>query len=78
MAKLISKKGFDIKQAIPVVRLPNGRLIISGGHHRVAAMKKLGEKTIPSVLRNWSSLSKGVQQRLLNGPNSKAWIKYLK
>ena len=78
LAELISKNGYDINQAIPVVKMPNGRLVISGGHHRVAAMKKLGENTIPSVMRNWNNLSKAVQQRLLNGPNGEAWKNYLK
>ncbi len=55
-----------------------GKVIMAGGHHGAAAMQRLGEKTIPTVVRQWSSLSKAVQQRLLNSPNGKALSNYLK
>jgi len=57
--------GYDIMHAITVYKLPNGSLV-SGGHHRVAAMRLLGEKTIPARVYEWSSINPATQQRLLN------------
>ena len=52
----IRQRGYDINQAIPVLRMPNGKLVIGGGHHRVEAMRRLGEQTIPGKVVDWSSL----------------------
>jgi hypothetical protein len=29
---------------------------MAGGHHRLAAMKLLGERTIPAQIRDWDSI----------------------
>jgi hypothetical protein len=61
LANSISSNGYDLGQAIPVARMPDGRLVQLGGHHRAAAMGRLGEATIPARLVDWSSLSPRVQ-----------------
>ena len=52
----ISQSGYDINQAIHVLRMPNGKLVIGGGYHRVEAMRRLSEVTIPAKV-DWISLS---------------------
>jgi hypothetical protein len=47
LAKSISEHGYDVTQPVSATRLPNGDLLITGGHHRVAAMKSLAEATVP-------------------------------
>src|SRR5437899_2805494 len=54
LAHAIATNGYDIGRAIPVVAMPDGRLVIFGGHHRVAAMRQLGETTIPAKMEHWS------------------------
>ncbi|NET54914.1 MAG: DUF4157 domain-containing protein [Symploca sp. SIO2E6] len=44
---LIKEKGFDLEQPVSVTLLPNNDFLVTGGHHRIAAMKLLGERTIP-------------------------------
>jgi ParB-like chromosome segregation protein Spo0J len=61
LANSIRTNGYDLGQAIPVARMPDGRLIQLGGHHRAAAMGQLGETTIPARVVDWSSLSPRVQ-----------------
>jgi hypothetical protein len=41
--------------------MPDGRLVQLGGHHRAAAMRQLGETTIPARIVDWSSISPGAQ-----------------
>lgn len=41
---------------IDVVRMPDGKLIVTDGNHRFAAMKQLGEKTIPARVFEWFEL----------------------
>lgn len=77
LAKSIAEKGYDINQAIPVLKLPNGKLVSAGGHHRVAAMKSLSEKTIPARIVNWTDLSTRVQTRHLNAHYGKTLKNYL-
>lgn len=36
-------------------RLPNGDLLIGGGHHRIEAMRRLGEETIPTQVFDHST-----------------------
>jgi hypothetical protein len=47
LAKSISEHGYDVTQPVSATRLPNGDLLITGGHHRLAAMQSLGETTVP-------------------------------
>jgi hypothetical protein len=72
LAALVRTNGYDLSRAIPVVRMPDGRLVQLGGHHRAAAMRQLGETTIPARVVDWNSLSLGAQarwrQRLPNFP----------
>jgi ParB-like chromosome segregation protein Spo0J len=61
LANAIRANGYDLGQAIPVARMPDGRLVQLGGHHRGAAMRQLGETTIPARIVNWGSLSQRAQ-----------------
>lgn len=61
LANSIQTNGFDLGQAIPAARMPDGRLVQLGGHHRAAAMRQLNEATIPARVVDWSSLSGRVQ-----------------
>jgi hypothetical protein len=47
LAKSILEHGYDVTRPISATRLPNGDLIVTGGHHRLAAMQLLGETTVP-------------------------------
>jgi ParB-like chromosome segregation protein Spo0J len=62
LANAIRTNGYDLAEAIPVARMPDGRLVQLGGHHRAAAMGLLGETTIPARIVEWSSLSPRVQR----------------
>lgn len=42
--------GYDVSQSIPVLRMPDGKLIAAGGNHRLAVMESLCESTIPVEL----------------------------
>ncbi len=33
LANNITNNGYNIAHAIPVTRMPNGKLVIGGGHH---------------------------------------------
>lgn len=77
LAESMLKNGYDVNQAIPVLKLPNGKLVSAGGHHRVAAMKSLGQKTIPSRVVDWKSLSNASKQRHLNAHYGKTLNNYL-
>jgi ParB-like chromosome segregation protein Spo0J len=61
LANSIRTNGYDLGKAIPVARMPDGRLVQLGGHHRAAAMRQLGETTIPARVVEWKSLSPRVQ-----------------
>ncbi|MDH5771305.1 MAG: ParB N-terminal domain-containing protein, partial [Candidatus Bathyarchaeota archaeon] len=52
IAKNIRENGYDVTKPASATRLPTGEMIISGGHHRIAAMKSLGEKTVPIKIYN--------------------------
>jgi RHS repeat-associated protein len=62
LANSIRANGYDMSQAVPVARMPDGRLVQLGGHHRAAAMGQLGETTIPARVVDWNSLNPRVQQ----------------
>jgi len=61
LANNIRSNGYQLNKAIPVIRMPDGRLIIGSGHHRVEAMRSLGEQTIPARVLDWDALLPGVQ-----------------
>jgi ParB-like chromosome segregation protein Spo0J len=61
LASSLQRDGYRLHEAIPVFRLPDGRLVIAGGHHRVAAMRSLGEQTIPARVLDWNALAPQVQ-----------------
>ena len=48
----ISKSGYDPKRADTVVGLARsgGAIYLTGGHHRAAALKAIGEKVLPGVI----------------------------
>ena len=50
--------GFDRERAIGVFRMPDDKLILMGGNHRLAAMRQLGEKTIPAVIFDWEDVGR--------------------
>jgi hypothetical protein len=72
LAAGIQANGYDLSQAIPVARMPDGRLVQLGGHHRAAAMGQLGEPSIPARAVDWDALAPAVQnwwrQRFPNFP----------
>jgi RHS repeat-associated protein len=47
IAGSLQNNGYDVSQPISATRLENGDLVITGGHHRLAAMQSLGETTVP-------------------------------
>ena len=62
LARSIRAQGYRLDQAIPVIRLPDGRLVSVGGHHRAEAMRISGERTIPAQIRDWTTLSPATQR----------------
>jgi hypothetical protein len=63
LANTIGMNGYDLSRAIPVARMPDGRLVQLGGHHWAAAMGVLGETTIPARVLDWNSMSPGARAR---------------
>jgi hypothetical protein len=63
LANTIRANGYDLGRAIPVARMPDGRFVQLGGHHRAAAMGQLGETTIPARVVDWDSMATGAQAR---------------
>lgn len=61
LATAIQTSGYDLAQPIPVARMPDGRLVTMGGHHRAEAMRRLGETTIPARVVDWDAISAGAQ-----------------
>ncbi len=62
VAKLISENGYDLNRAVEVLKMGDGKMILAGGNHRLAAMRQLGETTIPGKVVDWSSLSPRLQE----------------
>ena len=62
VAKLISENGYRLEDAIPVLKMPNGKQILAGGNHRLAAMRLLGEKSIPARVVDWAGLPDRTKQ----------------
>jgi hypothetical protein len=44
----ISKEGYNVEYPVSATLLPNGDFMITGGHHRIAAMNMLGQNTTPT------------------------------
>lgn len=63
LAHLIRAQGYRLGKAIPVFRMPDGRLVLAGGHHRLAAMRSLGERTIPARVVDWDTVAPRLQDR---------------
>jgi len=61
LAASIQARGYDVSQAIPVARMPDGRFVQLGGHHRAEAMRQLGEASIPARVVDWNSLAPAMQ-----------------
>jgi len=47
LARDIRMNGYDLSKPVSATRLPDGSLIVTGGHHRIEAMRYLGETTVP-------------------------------
>jgi hypothetical protein len=63
LAQAIQANGYDLGQAIPVAPMPDGRLVQLGGHHRAAAMRQLGETTIPARVVDWLAITSPARQK---------------
>lgn len=61
LAARIQAAGYDLAQPVPVARMPDGRLVLMGGHHRAEAMRQLGETTIPARVVEWNAITPGAQ-----------------
>ncbi len=46
--------------------LRNGEYLIIGGHHRVEALKSLGDKTIPARIYIWDEMEKDTRKIFKN------------
>ena len=47
IANSIKQSGYDLAEPISATRLPNGDLIVTGGYHRLAALRLLNEEFAP-------------------------------
>ncbi len=63
LAGQIRANGYDLARPIPVARMPDGRLVQLGGHHRAAAMKQLREFSIPARVVDWNSISPAARNK---------------
>jgi hypothetical protein len=77
LANKIRANGYDLAQVIPVARMPDGRLVQLGGHHRAAAMRKLNEMTIPARVVDWDSLAPRIQQWWRNHFSDFPWDDFI-
>lgn len=77
LASDIQANGYDLQQAIPVARMPDGRLVQLGGHHRAEAMRQLGQATIPARVVNWDSLAPAIQNRWRQRFPNFAWDDFI-
>ena len=55
IASSILKKGYDLTEPISATRMPDGTLLITGGHHRLAALQKLSQKFAPVKIYTYES-----------------------
>jgi ParB-like chromosome segregation protein Spo0J len=77
LASKIQASGYDLQRAIPVARMPDGRLVQLGGHHRAEAMRQLGETTIPARVIDWNSLPPALQKRWRQGFPNFPWDDFI-
>jgi hypothetical protein len=77
LANSIRANGYDLSQAIPVSRMPDGRLVQLGGHHRAEAMRQLGEKTIPARITAWDDISQPAQNKFRQSFPQFPWSDFL-
>lgn len=58
LAQDMKTNGFHLDKTLPIegVRLPDGRIAIFDGHHRVAAFKDLGSSTVPIRIRDYTEI----------------------
>jgi ParB-like chromosome segregation protein Spo0J len=61
LANQIRQNGYRLDRPVVALRMPDGRLVIGGGHHRVAAMRLLGQATIPARVVDWTSVTPSTQ-----------------
>lgn len=57
----IRTNGYNLLEPIPVLVMPDGVVYSAGGHHRVEAMKRLGEGSIPARIYYWHSLGEATR-----------------
>ena len=57
IAQDIAANGYDVGRPVSATQLPNGDLIVTGGHHRLAAMRMLGEHTVPTRIYGYANTS---------------------
>jgi hypothetical protein len=48
LAAKLKAEGYNVANPVVAYEMPNGDLVLRAGHHRVEAMRRLGEKTIPT------------------------------
>lgn len=49
-------EGFRESHAVAAIRMPDGTMLIGSGHHRVQAMRELGQRTVPAEIHVWDEL----------------------
>lgn len=59
-------EGYDLNQPVPLLIMPDGKIYSAGGHHRIEAMKRLGESSIPSRVYYWHGMSDFVRDTYRN------------
>jgi hypothetical protein len=52
LTQAIKDKGYDATRPIEVSRFSNGRMMVTGGHHRLHAVEDLGHPDVPVRVRN--------------------------
>jgi len=77
LASSIQSNGYDLGQAIPVARMPDGRLVQLGGHHRAEAMRQLGEATIPARIVDWDAISSAARTKYRQTFSTFPWDDFL-
>ncbi len=48
LSQKLAKDGYDLEKSLPVIELPDGKLLVADGHHRLKALENnLGQKFVP-------------------------------
>lgn len=63
LARAFQTNGFDLSKRIDAVRLRDGSFVCMG-HHRLAALKRLNQKTVPIDYQDFDELSAGRRDAL--------------